>query len=110
MFVEPKLLPGSDQKVSGQVQGQAVSCHGCCTTGPEAQPSPCMVMKGNELRPAALLPHTPLGRTACSQETPTGRRVRDEGESQRRPVMGRIEDALVPPTTSLHCQGPPAGR
>jgi hypothetical protein len=48
-FVEPKLLSGSDQ--NGKWSGAGASafpCHGCCTTGPEAQPSPRLVMKVNE--------------------------------------------------------------
>src|SRR3954447_10018733 len=111
MFVEPKLLIGSDQNGTWSGAGaSAFPCHGCCTTGPEAPPSPCKVMKRNEVRPAVPLPHTPLGGTACSQETLTGRRVRDEGGSKGRPVMGRIEAAPVPPATALPREGPPTSR
>ncbi len=39
-------------------EASAVLRHGCCTTGSEAPPYPCTVMKGNEARRAALLPHT----------------------------------------------------
>src|SRR4051812_38892872 len=106
-----KLLTGLNQngEWSG-ARGQADPCHGRCTTGPEARPSPCTVMKVNESRPAVLLPPGPWGGTACSQETPTGRRAGDEGASERRPVMGRIGVELVPPTTSLPREGRPTMR
>ncbi len=60
-FDEPKLLNGSDQKVSGQVLGSMrSSTHGRCTTGPQAQPYPGMLTERNEVRLAVSQPHTPL--------------------------------------------------
>src|SRR5262245_56369410 len=83
---KPKALRGLDQKVRGQVQGSPPSpAVAVGATGEQAEPQPSVVRPWNVVSPSSSL----RGRLAA-RRSPMGRRVEDEGESERRPVIGRI--------------------
>ena len=83
---KPKALTGLNQKVRGQVQGDLPSpAVAVRATGEEAEPTPSVIHPWNVVSPSS----SPRGRPAA-RRSPMGRRVEDEGGSERRPVIGRI--------------------
>src|SRR6516164_9965295 len=83
---KPKTLRGLNQKVRGQVQRDLPSPVVVVrATGGEAEPTPSVIHPWNVVSPSS----SPRGRPAA-RRSPMGRRVGDEGGSQRRPVIGRI--------------------
>jgi hypothetical protein len=83
---EPKTLTGSNQTVCGQVQWDLPSpVVALRATGEEAEPAPSVIRPWNVVSPTS----SPRGRPAA-RRSPMGRRVKDEGRSERRPVTGRI--------------------
>ena len=82
---KPKALRGLDQKVCGQVQGCPPSpAVAVGATGGEAEPKPSVIHPWDVVSPSSSL------RVGPPQGAPMGRRVEDEGGSERRPVTGRI--------------------
>src|SRR4029453_6330549 len=89
-YYKPKRLSGLNQKVSGQVSESIslrtqTSRHRC-----NGETSPTRVLTRNVVSPS------PSHRESNSQEMLMGRRVKDDGESKSRPVMGRIGGARSP--------------
>ena len=83
---KPKALRGLNQKVRGQVQRDLPSPVVVVgATGGEAEPTPSVIHPWNVVSPSSSLRGRPAARGS-----PMGRRVEEEGGSQRRPVMGRI--------------------
>jgi hypothetical protein len=83
---EPKTLRGSNQTVRGQVQGPLPSpAVAVVATGEEAEPTPSVIHPWDVVSPSSSLRGRPVTR-----RWPTGRRVKDGGGSERRPVIGRI--------------------
>src|SRR5262249_41815793 len=83
---KPKMLIGLNQK--GTWPGAGVSpfpCRRCRATGEQAEPTPSVIRPWNVVSPSSSL----RGRPAV-RRSPMGRRVGDEGGSERRPVIGRI--------------------
>jgi hypothetical protein len=83
---KPKALIGLNQKVRGQVQRDLPSPVVVVrATGGEAEPTPSVIHPWNVVSPSS----SPRGRPTA-RWSPMGRRVEDEGRSERRPVIGRI--------------------
>jgi hypothetical protein len=83
---KPKTLTGLNQTVRGQVQGDLPSpVVAVGATGEEAEPTPSLIHRWNVVSPSSSLRGRP-----CARGLPMGRRVEDEGRSERRPVVGRI--------------------
>ncbi len=83
---KPKALIGLNQTVRGQVQGPLPSpAVAVRATGEEAEPAPSVIRPWNVVSPSS----SPWGRPAA-RWSPMGRRVKDEGRSECRPVVGRI--------------------
>jgi hypothetical protein len=83
---KPKALIGLNQKVCGQVQGYPPSpAVAVRATGEEAEPKPSVIHPWNVVSPSSSL----RGRPSASG-LPMGRRVEDEGGSERRSVIERI--------------------
>jgi hypothetical protein len=83
---KPKALIGLNQTVRGQVQGPLPSpAVAVRATGEEAEPAPSVIRPWNVVSPSS----SPRGRPAA-RWSPMGRRVKDEGRSECRPVTGRI--------------------
>ena len=83
---KPKMLTGLNQ--NGMWPGAGASpfpCRRCRATGEQAEPKPSVVRPWNVVSPSSSL----RGRLAA-RRSPMGRRVEDEGESERCPVIGRI--------------------
>ena len=83
---KPKTLTGLNQ--NGTWPGAGASpfpCRRCRATGEQAEPTPSVIHPWNVVSPSS----SPRGRPAA-RRSPMGRRVGDEGGSQRRPVIGRI--------------------
>jgi hypothetical protein len=83
---KPKALIGLDQ--NGTWPGAGASpfpCRRCRATGEQAEPTPSVIHPWNVVSPSS----SPRGRPAA-RRSPMGRRVGDEGGSERRPVIGRI--------------------
>jgi hypothetical protein len=83
---KPKALTGLDQ--NGTWPGAGASpfpCRRCRATGEQAEPTPSVIHPWNVVSPSS----SPRGRPAA-RRSPMGRRVGDEGGSERRPVIGRI--------------------
>ena len=83
---KPKALRGLNQKVRGQVQRDLPSPVVVVrATGEEAEPKPSLIHPWNVVSPSS----SSRGRPAV-RRSPTGRRVKDGGRSESRPVIGRI--------------------
>ena len=83
---KPKALTGLNQKVRGQVQRVLPSPVVVVpATGGEAEPKPSVIHPWDVVSPSSSLRGRPAARWS-----PTGRRVKDEGRSECRPVIGRI--------------------
>ena len=83
---KPKALRGLNQKVRGQAQGVLPSpAVTVAATGGEAEPKPSVIHPWNVVSPSSSLRGRPAARWS-----PMGRRVEDEGRSERRPVIGWI--------------------
>jgi hypothetical protein len=83
---KPKALIGLNQTVRGQVQGPLPSpAVAVRATGEEAEPAPSVIRPWNVVSPSSSLRGRPAARWS-----PMGRRVKDEGRSECRPVIGRI--------------------
>ena len=98
---KPKMLTGLNQKVRGRVQGLLLSS--TQTQAPPAdrqRPNPSVVQYAEHGKPVVL----PDGESE-PQGVPMGLRVEEEGESEGRPVMGRI--GVAQRATSPHAK---AGR
>ena len=98
---KPKALTGLNQK--GTWPGAGVSpfpCRRCRATGEQAEPTPSGIHPWNVISPSS----SPRGRPAA-RRSPMGRRVGDEGGSERRPVIGRIGVELASKIT-LRESGP----
>jgi len=83
---KPKTLTGLNQ--NGTWPGAGASpfpCRRCRATGEQAEPTPSVIHPWNVVSPSS----SPRGRPAA-RRSPMGRRVGDEGRSERRPVIGRI--------------------
>ena len=82
---KPKALRGLDQKVCGQVQGSPPSpAVAVGATGGEAEPQPSGIHPWDVVSPSSS------HRVGPPQGAPMGRRVKDGGRSECRPVIGRI--------------------
>jgi hypothetical protein len=82
---KPKALTGLNQ--NGTWPGAGASpfpCRRCRATGEQAEPTPSVIHPWNVISPSS----SPRGRPAA-RRSPMGRRVGDEGRSERRPVIGR---------------------
>jgi hypothetical protein len=82
---KPKTLTGLNQ--NGTWPGAGASpfpCRRCRATGEQAEPKPSVIHPWNVVSPSS----SPRGRPAV-RRTLMGRRVGDEGGSERRPVIGR---------------------
>jgi hypothetical protein len=98
---KPKALIGLNQKVSGQVQRDPPSPVVVVrATGGQAEPTPSVIHPWNVVNPSSSL----RGRSAA-RRSPMGRRVEDEGKSERRPITGRIgvesSDEITPRESGL---------
>ena len=83
---KPKALIGLNQTVRGRVQGPLPSpAVALRATGEQAEPAPSVIHPWNVVSPSSSLRGRPAAR-----RSPMGRRVKDEGRSERRPVIGRI--------------------
>ena len=83
---KPKALTGLNQKVRGQVQRDLPSPVVVVrATGGEAEPKPSVIHPWNVVSPSSSLRGTP-----AVKRSPMGRRVKDGGRSESRPVIGRI--------------------
>ena len=83
---KPKTLRGLNQTVCGQVQGLLPSpVVAVAATGGEAEPKPSLIHSWNVVSPSS----SSWGRLSA-RRWPMGRRVKDGGRSERRPVIGRI--------------------
>ena len=83
---KPKMLTGLNQ--DGTWPGAGASpfpCRRCRATGEQAEPKPSGIRPRNVVSPSSSLRGRPAAR-----RSPMGRRVEDEGESECRPVIGRI--------------------
>jgi hypothetical protein len=83
---KPKALIGLNQ--NGTWPGAGVSpfpCRRCRATGEQAEPTPSVIHPWNVVSPSFSLRGRPAARWS-----PMGRRVEDEGKSERRPVTVRI--------------------
>ena len=83
---KPKTLTGLNQ--NGTWPGAGASpfpCRRCRATGEQAEPTPSVIHPWNVVSPSSSLRGRPAAR-----RSPMGRRVEDEGGSERRPVIGRI--------------------
>ncbi len=79
----PKVLRGA---FCGPVRGfEVLPTQTKVTTGEEAGPNPSVVRTRNVVSPSPS-----RKRVGASRDEPTGRRVEEEGESERRSVMERI--------------------
>ena len=98
---KPKTLIGLNQ--NGTWPGAGASpfpCRRCRATGEQAEPTPSGIHPWNVISPSS----SPRGRPAA-RRSPMGRRVGDEGGSERRPVIGRIGVELASKIT-LRESGP----
>ena len=83
---KPKTLIGLNQ--NGTWPGAGASpfpCRRCRATGGQAEPKPSVIHPRNVVRPSSSLRGRPAARWS-----PMGRRVEDEGRSERHPVVGWI--------------------
>src|SRR5208337_2613688 len=83
---KPKMLSGLNQKVSGQVRGLRIPPSWMVHHRPRGTTSPRNDRKGERRKPRCL-----PAREGGLQRTLMRQRRRDEGTSQRRSVVDRIE-------------------
>jgi hypothetical protein len=94
---KPKALRGLSQKVRGQVQRDLPSPVVVIrATGGEAEPTPSVIHPWNVVSPSSSSRGRPSARRLLM-----GRRVEDEGGSERRPVIGRVRHEGVAGTVLL---------
>jgi len=90
-----KMLIGLSQKARGQVQGLVILLAQMLHHRRRAATFPTLGTSAQRGKLVVLLAaHAKAVGKATSQEKPMGQRVKDEGESEGRPVMGRIGVAL----------------
>src|SRR6266568_2216995 len=90
------MLIGLSQKASGQVQGLRDPLAQMLHHRRKAATFPTLGTAAQRGKLVVLLAaHAKAVGKATSQEKPMGQRVKDEGESEGRPVMGRI--GVAPP-------------
>jgi len=83
---KPKTLRGLNQNGTWPSAGAfPFPCRRCRATGEQAEPHPSLMHPWNVVSPSSSLRGRPSARGL-----PMGRRVEDEGGSERRPVIGRI--------------------
>jgi hypothetical protein len=70
---------------SPRCRGFSFPCRRCRATGGEAEPQPSLIHPWTVVSPSSSLRGRPAARGS-----PMGRRLEEEGGSQRRPVIGRI--------------------
>ena len=102
MFVEPKLLIGSDQNGTWPVaRTQRFPVTDDVPPAERHDLNPATSIKENEVSPQSSDRKYHCGRTVTRKCHPGGLRVKDEGASECRSVMERIEGKPVPPATCL---------
>jgi len=83
---KPKALTGLNQNGTWPSAGaSSFPCRRCRVTGGQAEPKPSVIHPWNVVSPSSSLRGRPAARWS-----PMGRRVEDEGRSERRPVVGWI--------------------
>jgi len=94
---KPKTLRGLNQNGTWPSAGAfPFPCRRCRATGEQAEPHPSVMHPWNVVSPSSSLWGRPSARGL-----PMGRRVEDEGGSERRPVIGRVRHEGVAGTVLL---------
>src|SRR5712692_4791637 len=94
---KPKMLPGLGQKATRQVQRfHCPLAWALNAVGAQREPKPIRSLQRNTVSPS----RSPSG-VGKPQGPPKARRVKDEGESECRPVTGRIRVETAPDAKAL---------